>query len=148
MDRIKNENSAISTIKQYYHGCSAGDVELMISTLSPDVVHYFLQPLTTPVSGAEHLARYWRKVQKLLDARWEVDFGFAEGSNAVIEWTLYWTNPANGIRLKTRGAEIYIMEKGLIKEIRAYYNQLQDQNSELVEFDYIARNYSLDKTKK
>jgi len=132
----------IETIKRYYHGCSTGDVELMTSTFAPDVIHYFLEPGTSAVEGAEHLARYWRKVQKLLDARWQVDYGFAAGDDAVIEWTIFWTNPENGRRLATRGAELYVMRDGLIAEVRAYYNQLRDADSGLVDFDYAARRYS------
>ena len=32
----------------YYDGCSAGDVALMLETLHPDVVHYFLAPKSVP----------------------------------------------------------------------------------------------------
>ena len=33
-------------ISRYYDGCSAGDVDLMLGTLHPDVVHWFLAPNT------------------------------------------------------------------------------------------------------
>lgn len=135
---------AVELIHRYYRGCSSGDVELMMSTLTPDVVHYFLQPGTTPVAGAEHLARYWRKVQGLLDARWEVDLALASGDLAAIEWTIFWTNPDTGVRLATRGGEFYLMRDGLIAEIRAYYHQDRDADSELVGFDYVGRGYSTD----
>src|SRR3954468_17623730 len=62
-------------ISRYYDGCSAGDVDLMLTTLHPGVVHWFLAPNTgsQAVEGAEHLARYWRKVTGMLHARWVVD---------------------------------------------------------------------------
>ena len=62
-------------ITRYYDGCSTGDVDLILTTLHPDVVHWFLAPNTgsTAVAGAEHLARYWRKVAGMLQARWVVD---------------------------------------------------------------------------
>ena len=64
----------LATITRYYEGCSAGDVELMLTTLDADVVHWFLAPNpgSAPVRGGEHLARYWRKVQGMIDARWVV----------------------------------------------------------------------------
>ena len=42
----------------------------MLETLHPDVVHYFLAPNvgSAPVAGAEHLARYWRKVTAMIHA--------------------------------------------------------------------------------
>jgi ketosteroid isomerase-like protein len=131
-----------ATIERYYQGCNTSDVELMVSTMTPDVVHYFLEPGTEAVAGAEHLAHYWRKVRRLFDARWEIDYIFANGDDAVIEWTLSWTNPDTGARLTTRGAEFYVMRGGLISEIRAYYNQLRDADTGLVGFDYVARGYS------
>lgn len=133
----------IKVIKRYYEGCTSGDVELMMSTLAPDVVHYFLEPGTASVAGGEHLARYWRKVQRLLSARWEIDHAIATADEAAIEWTVYWTEPESGRRLVTRGAELYLFRNGLIAEVRAYYNQLRDRDAELVDFDYRARGYSL-----
>ncbi len=33
-------------ISRYYDGCSSGDIDLMLGTLHPDVVHWFLAPNT------------------------------------------------------------------------------------------------------
>jgi ketosteroid isomerase-like protein len=136
------DDAVKATIGRYYQGCNTGDVELMVSTMTSDVVHYFLEPGTEAVAGAEHLARYWRKVRRMFDGRWAIDYIFAKGTDAVIEWTLSWTNPETGARLATRGAEFYVMRDGLIAEIRAYYNQLRDADSGLVGFDYVTRGYS------
>ena len=136
------DTETVATIRRYYQGCSSGDIELMVSTFAPDVVHYFLESGTQPVAGAEHLARYWSKVQRMLNARWEVDYAFAKGDDAVIEWTIYWTNPRTDQHIATRGAELYVMRGGLIAEVRAYYNQLGDADTGLVGFDYFARGYS------
>lgn len=136
--------NTVELIKKYYRGCNTGDIELLMSTMTDNITHYFLQPGTTAVRGAEHLARYWRKVQKNLNARWEVDYAIAKGPDAVIEWTIFWTNPENGSRLTSRGAEFYVIKDGLISEIRAYYNQLPDANSELVDFDYRQRGYFIE----
>src|SRR4051812_49080640 len=94
----------LDLIRRYYDGCSAGDVEAMVATLHPDVTHSFLAPNpgSAPVSGAAHLARYWRKVQRLVDGRWVVDAIVASGDEAVIEWTLFWTPAGSDARVATR----------------------------------------------
>lgn len=106
----------------YYNGCSSGDVDLMLRTLHPDVEHWFLAPNTgsTLVAGAEHLARYWRKVTGMLSARWVVDALVTSDEQAVIEWTMFWSPPPGG-RVATRGAEWFTRQDGLIREIRSYY---------------------------
>lgn len=131
-----------SLIEAYYAGCSIGDVDAMLATLHADVVHYFLSPNLgdQPVSGAVHLAHYWRKVQNLIDGRWVVDHIIGEADEAVIEWSLYWSAP-DGQRVATRGAEWYQFEAGRIREIRAYYQQ-RSSTSELRDFAYAGRGYS------
>ncbi|MBW0102005.1 nuclear transport factor 2 family protein [Pseudonocardia sp. KRD291] len=149
-------------ITRYYDGCSTGDVEAMTATLHPDVVHYFLAPNvgSAPVVGAEHLARYWRKVQARIEARWVVDHALVGGSpgggspgggtsdggtsdegEAVIEWTMFWRPPGSDARVATRGAEWFTVEGGLIREIRSYYQQ-REHTTELDAFDYPGRGYS------
>ena len=130
-------------VTRYYEGCSAGDVELMLQTLHPDVVHWFLAPNTgsTAVSGAEHLARYWRKVGRMHSARWVVDSICATPEQAVIEWTMWWSPDGASERVATRGAEWFTCRDGRIDEIRSYY-QLRPETSELDGFPYAARGYS------
>lgn len=131
-------------ISRYYDGCSAGDVDLMLSTLHPDVVHWFLAPNegSTAVAGAEHLARYWRKVTGMLRARWVVDSICATPEQAVIEWSMWWLPRDANERVVTRGAEWFTGEDGLIREIRSYY-QLRPDSTELDGFPYAERGYSL-----
>lgn len=133
-----------SLITRYYNGCSAGDVDRMLETLHPDVVHWFLAPNTgsTAVTGAQHLARYWRKVARAVRARWVVDSICAAGDHAVIEWTMFWLPEGAAERVATRGAEWFTMADGLIHEIRAYY-QMRPQTTELDGFPYAQRGYSV-----
>lgn len=136
-------DAPLQTIRDYYDGCSAGDVELMVGTLADDVVHYFLAPNpgTTPVAGAEHLARYWRKVTGMIDATWIVDHIVVDGDEAVIEWTMTWVPRGSSERIATRGSEWFVLRDGLISEIRSYYQQHQ-KSTELDGFPYAARGYS------
>jgi ketosteroid isomerase-like protein len=132
-----------SLITRYYDGCSDGDVDLMVQTLHPDVVHWFLAPNTgsTAVAGAEHLARYWRKVTSMIDARWVVESICATPEQAVIEWTMWWTPAGTTMRVATRGAEWFTRVDGVIHEIRSYY-QMRGETTELDGFPYGARGYS------
>jgi len=131
-------------ISQYYDGCSAGDVDLMLETLHPEVVHWFLAPNngSTAVHGADHLARYWRKVTGMLQARWVVDSICATPEQAVIEWSMWWLPDGATERVVTRGAEWFTGEEGLIREIRSYY-QMRRQTTELDGFPYGGRGYSV-----
>ena len=138
--------SPLDVVRRYYEGCSAGDVDAMGATLDDDVVHYFLAPNvgSAPVRGAEHLARYWRKVAGMIEARWVVDHGLVGNGEAVIEWTMYWRPPGAVDRVATRGAEWFVFAAdGRIAEIRSYYQQ-RPETTELDGFPYAARGYSTD----
>ena len=131
-------------ITRYYEGCSAGDVDLMLQTLHPEVVHWFLAPNngSTAVAGGDHLARYWRKVTGMLQARWVVDSICATPEQAVIEWSMWWLPEGATERVVTRGAEWFTCSDGLIGEIRSYY-QMRRTSTELDGFPYAERGYSL-----
>ena len=144
--------SPLDVIRRYYDGCSAGDVEEMRASLTDDVVHYFLAPNpgSAPVRGGEHLARYWRKVAGMIEARWVVDHGLvgsadpveADPVEAVIEWTMFWRPRGATSRVATRGAEWFVFAAdGRIAEIRSYYQQ-KPATTELAGFPYAARGYS------
>src|SRR3954467_9085830 len=108
--------TSTDVVVRYYDGCSTGDLDELLATLHPDVVHYFLAPNpgSTPVAGAEHLARYWRKVARMLEARWVVDHCLSGTNEAVIEWTMYWAPPEGTGRVATRGAEWFTFVGGRI----------------------------------
>ena len=134
----------LALINRYYDGCSTGDVEILLETLHPEVVHYFLSPNigSKPVATAEHLARYWHKVQRLINGVWIVDNICEAGSQAVIEWTLWWNPEGFHRRVATRGAEWFLIESTQIREIRSYYRQ-EPFDTELDSFPYAERGYSL-----
>ena len=135
--------SHLETISRYYDGCSTGDVPLLIGTLHPDVVHYFLAPNvgSAPVAGAEHLAHYWRKVTGMIGATWVVDHILDGVDEAVIEWTMSWMPAGGDAPVATRGAEWFVFSGGLISEIRSYYQQ-RAETTELEGFPYAERGYS------
>jgi ketosteroid isomerase-like protein len=130
-------------LTRYYEACSAGDSDALLTTLHESVVHYFLAPNigSLPVTGGEHLSKYWRKVAGMIRARWVIDHFVGNDDEAVIEWTMFWNPGGTGSRVATRGAEWFRFADDRIVEIRSYYRQA-DADSELDGFDYAARGYS------
>jgi len=136
-------DDVLALLTRYYDACSAGDADGVAATVTGDVVHWFLAPNvgSRPVAGAEHLGRYWRKVQAMLGSRWVVDHLVVDGEEAVIEWTMFWTPEGATERVATRGAEWFALRDGRIAEIRSYYRQ-EPATTELDGFPYADRGYS------
>ena len=142
--RTHTRTANTELIIRYYDGCSAGDLDELRATLHPDVVHYFLAPNpgSAPVAGAEHLARYWRKV-----ARYRRPVGGRprarrrlRGGHRVDD--VLPARRGDRERVATRGAEWFVFRDGLIVEIRSYYQQ-RPQTSELHGFPYGERRFSV-----
>ncbi len=138
----------IETIKTYYEGCNTADVDLLCSTFTEDIVHYFVDH--SAVVGAQALANYWAKVAPKTQANWQLDHAIVAEPEAVIEWSMHWLPPVaqKGFYEAEilRGSEWYIFRDGKIAEIRSYHNNfyLQDpKNKELHDFDYQARGYRM-----
>jgi ketosteroid isomerase-like protein len=136
-----NEAENIKVIRRYFDGCNSGDLDVLLSTLAPDVVHYFLPPDRATVRGAEHLAKHWRKAKHAINPVWTVDHVIAQGDEVVTEWSCLWSPPGEQRRLLTRGTEWYLMRDGRIAEIRAYYREGTLGSSELADFPYGERGY-------
>lgn len=131
----------IDTVLRYFEGCNSGDVDELLATLAPDVVHYFLPGDFKTIRGADHLANYWRKYKEVLDPTWRIDEIIGSGERVVSEWSCLWTPPQTGRPVMTRGTEWYILRDGLIAEVRAYFAADVTADSELPNFPYAARGY-------
>ncbi|MDH5737619.1 MAG: nuclear transport factor 2 family protein [Gammaproteobacteria bacterium] len=134
-------------IKRYYEGCNQGDVDLMLSTFTADVVHYFVDH--SAVRGDRALANYWAKVGPKTRANWQMDHIIIQEPEAVIEWSMAWVPLATNKPELLRGTEWYVFEGDRIAEIRSYHNNfwLHDPaNRQLQDFDYDARGYRPDIT--
>ena len=132
----------LATILRYYEGCNLADAELMKSTFTDDVVHYYVDH--TPVAGRDGLANYWAKVVPRTKANWSLDHSIVAGDEAVIEWSMTWTPPGGDTQELLRGTEWYLFREGKIAEIRSYHNNhhLSDPaNFELRGFPYAERGY-------
>ena len=142
---MPEEHTFVDTIKRYYEGCSTANPELMMSTFTDDVVHYFTHHKA--IRGAENLATYWAKMQPRIKATWLVDHALLQGDEVVIEWTMRWTAPETDKPELMRGAEWYIFRGERIAEIRAYYINrhlpYKQPNFELEGFPYAERDYTV-----
>jgi hypothetical protein len=136
-----NSQLHVQTILKYFEACNSGNLDTLISTLAPDVVHYFLSQIHKPIRGAEHLARYWRKFQEVYKPVWRIDHTIANGDEVVSEWSCAYVPRGKDHRMMFRGTEWYVMRSGLIAEVRAYYQYDETRNCELTGFPYKERDY-------
>jgi len=141
---MSNTEHNIAVVLKYFEGCNTGSLEDLLSTLDPDVVHYFLPDQFKPIHGAEHLAKYWRKFRNLLKPTWKIDHIIGQGSEVVSEWSCLWTPEQTDLRLLMRGSEWYVMRHGRISEVRAYFAHDNKANTELTGFPYGDRGYLRD----
>ncbi|OGL05991.1 MAG: hypothetical protein A3I03_10230 [Candidatus Rokubacteria bacterium RIFCSPLOWO2_02_FULL_68_19] len=138
---VMNQAKNIEVIRRYFDGCNSSDLDVLLSTLAPDVVHYFLPHNTGPIKGAQHLARYWRKFKQVLDPIWAVDHIIAQGNEVVSEWSVVYSPAGTQPRIMQRGTEWYVMRDGRISEVRAYLILDEARNCELTGFPYSERGY-------
>lgn len=131
----------ISVVLRYFDACNSGDLDDLLNTLDPDVVHFFLPEQFKPIRGAEHLAKYWRKFQHHLKPIWKIDHIIAQNNEVVSEWSCLWTPEGKDSRLMMRGSEWYLMREHRIAEVRAYFGHSDKTNTELTGFPYGARGY-------
>ena len=132
----------IDVIQTYYQGCNSQDFTLMMSTFTPDIVHYFVDH--SAVAGAEALANYWCRVAPKTQANWQLDHAMVQEPEAVIEWSMRWVPPQTGEAEILRGSEWYVFEGDRIREIRSYhcnYYLNAAENRKPHDFDYNGRGY-------
>lgn len=130
----------IRIVRRYMEGCSLGDREMIMDTLAPDCVHYFLH--REPAVGAEAIADMWVRTREWTMSIWTVDRAVSRGDMVAVEWTQRGQFPGRRTRSVIRGAEWYEFRDGLIGEIRAYLRPPPDLgDSELRRYPYAVRGY-------
>jgi len=136
-----DESRNVSVVLKYFEGCNSGELDALLSTLDPDVVHYFLPARFPPIRGAEHLAKYWRKFKNLLNPLWRIDHIVCRGEEVVSEWSCLWTPERTSRRVMMRGTEWYVMRNAHIAEVRAYFLYDDTTDAQLTGFPYMERGY-------
>ena len=125
-------------VARYFKGCNTGDIDLMVSCFTDDVEAYFID--VPSIRGSRELAEFWRDLNQTMGARWTVDRGIEQGSQAVV------TPPEMTEELLWRGTDWFIFEGGRIREIRQYHHArtlAADQTYELMGYPYAERGYPL-----
>lgn len=133
-------------IRDYFDACNSGDPERIAAYFEPDGVHYFPPGMYGgPFRGALEIGRRWQAAVQTLGSYWTVDQVICDPATrrAAIEWS-HFKRSKNVI---LRGDEWYIFsERGLIREIRAYYASPQAAELPALElggFDYAGRGYPM-----
>lgn len=128
----------LELVWRYYDACNIADTARLEAAFTSDAVHYFTR--LPAVRGAARIAELWAATQQRLDARWTVEHGLEAGDEAVIEWTMTWTDPADAVRRIDRGTEWYAFEGDRIAEIRAYHHSdAANRSGDLLGFDHAGR---------
>lgn len=128
----------LELVERYYAACNAPDEAALETAFTPDASHYFTR--LPAVAGAANIARLWAAQQRRLGARWTVEHGLEAGDEAVIEWTMTWTDPRSGEARIDRGTEWYRFDGDRITEIRAYHHSdPENRSGDLLGFDHAGR---------
>ena len=134
------EASNVAVVRRYFDGCQSGDLQVLLGTLAPDVVHYFLPHQFPPIRGAEHLARHWRSSKQAPSDLGDRSHHRADrrGGERV---ELHLDTQGYVKADHDRGSEWYVLRDGLIAEIRAYLVHDDMADTELTQFPYRERGY-------
>jgi ketosteroid isomerase-like protein len=128
----------LDLVERYYAACNAADVDALRAAFTDDATHYFTR--LPPVTGADAIAGLWAAQQQRLNGRWTVEHGIEAADEAVIEWTMTWTDPVTGGARIDRGTEWYAFAGDRITEIRAYHHSdAANRAGDLIGFDHAGR---------
>jgi ketosteroid isomerase-like protein len=128
----------LELVDRYYSACNAADRDGLRAAFTDDAAHFFTR--LPAVRGGDRIADLWAEAQQRMDARWTVEHGIESGDEAVIEFTMTWTDPDSGERRIDRGTEWYAFDGDRITEIRAYHHSdARNRSGDLLGFDHAAR---------
>src|SRR3954454_2031522 len=128
-------------VRGYYDALNRGAPEEVASFFTEDATHYYTR--LGPHHGNQTLGEYTKFAVEHLKAHWILEHGIDDGNEAVIEWTLLWTDPKSGQRRLDRGTEWFRFEDGKIAEVRAYHHSNEKNRSgDLLGFDHAGRGYT------
>jgi ketosteroid isomerase-like protein len=131
----------LAHVRGYYEALNRGDAAEVASFFTDDAVHYYTR--LGPHHGADTIGEHTRMAVDALDASWILEHGIDNGDEAVIEWTMTWTDPKSGQPRLDRGTEWFRFRDGRICEVRAYHHSNEKNRSgDLVGFDHAARGYT------
>ena len=128
-------------VRSYYEALNSGDADRVAAHFTDDAVHYYTR--LGPHRGRE-IADYAALGVQTLEGRWNIEHGIDDGEEAVIEWTMAWTDPKSGKRRLDRGTEWFRFRDGLICEVRAYHHGgPKNPQGDLLGFDHAGRGHTM-----
>jgi ketosteroid isomerase-like protein len=128
-------------VKGYYDALSRGDADEVASFFTDDAVHYYTR--LGPHVGAQAIGANASMGVEHLAAEWVFEHGIEQGDEAVIEWSMTWTDPKSGRRRLDRGTEWFRFRDRKICEVRAYHHSSEKNRSgDLLGFDHAGRGYT------
>jgi ketosteroid isomerase-like protein len=133
--------SDLDHVRAYYEALNRGEAGEVASYFTDDAVHYYTR--LGPHEGARTIGEYAHLAVQHLDARWVLEHGIEQGDEAVIEWSMLWTDPKSGQRRLDRGTEWFRFRDGRICEVRAYHHSNEkNRRGDLLGFDHAGRGYT------
>jgi ketosteroid isomerase-like protein len=131
----------LAHVQAYYEALNRGDPDEVASYFTGDATHYYTR--LGPHEGAQTIGDYTKLGVEHLQAQWILEHGIDDGNEAVIEWTMVWTDPKSGRRRLDRGTEWFRFRDGKICEVRAYHHSNEKNRSgDLLGFDHAGRGYT------
>ncbi len=125
-------------VRSYYDSLNSGDAEAVAAHFTDDAVHYYTR--REPHVGARAIAENAVAGVQHLEARWRLEHAVEGADEVAIEWTMAFDHPRDpSRRMLDRGAEFFLFRDGLIREVRAYYNE---RGGDLRGFDHAGRGHT------
>jgi SnoaL-like domain len=130
----------LAHVRGYYEALSRGNADEVASFFTDDATHYYTR---LGLHHGREIADNAALGVKHLDAEWIFEHGITDGTEAVIEWTMLWTEPKSGKRRLDRGTEWFRFENEKICEVRAYHHSNEKNRSgDLLGFDHAGRGHT------
>jgi ketosteroid isomerase-like protein len=125
-------------VRSYYEALNTGDADAVARHFTDDAVHYYTR--REPYVGARAIAENAALGVEHLEARWTLEHAVEGEDEVAIEWSMAFNHPRDGRRMLDRGAEFLRFDGGLIREVRAYYDE---RGGDLAGFDHAARGHTV-----
>ena len=137
------ELTPLERVRAYYRDLNTGDTERVARHFQPSANHYYTR--LEPNDSDQAIGEITEQGVKHLDASWHIEHAIEQGDEVVIEWTMLWCDPRHdNVRRLDRGTEWFLIEGGLIKEVRAYHHSdASNRQGDLIGFDHAGRQYTM-----
>jgi ketosteroid isomerase-like protein len=129
---------SLARVRAYYDDLRSGDADLVARHFTDDAVHYYTR--RDPHRGARAIAENAALAVEHLHAVWTLENAVGDDEQVAIEWSMLFDHPRTGERMLDRGAEFFEFRDGLIREVRAYYNE---RGGDLRGFDHAGRGHTV-----